>query len=290
VPIDNVISVACVKDLPVWRIAAPMILKHIAAVRYTLIVPPEDTASFRSATPPEFDIVSETCILVDAKQHLARRLAETKSAGRVGWYYQQLLKIAACASCDGERVLIWDADTIPLRRLKYFDESQRPIFYKGVERHGPYFGLIEHLLGLRRNVSFSFIAQSFPVRKSWLLDCLDAIEARSGTDWISAIIAGLDPDETSGFSEYETMGAFFVSSYRSEMKVTSARWHRRGNILVGGVDRLTDKKMKLLSRIYDYVSFESWDTSRYSALKCCWTILRSAFQRRTIKPIALLSR
>jgi hypothetical protein len=42
--IDAVISVACKKDLDVWRVAAPRIIDNIKADNYLVIVPDHEEA------------------------------------------------------------------------------------------------------------------------------------------------------------------------------------------------------------------------------------------------------
>jgi hypothetical protein len=257
--IDAVISVACKKDLEVWRVAAPIVIDNIKADRYLVIVPDHEIEIFRKASPSDYLIQPEQSVLKDAKARLESRLSAAGNTARIGWYLQQLLKIAACQQADGERLLIWDADTVPLRRIQPFNKDGNPSYYKGKEHHLPYFKLIEKILGLDREVDFSFIAQNFPVRVSWLRECLIEIEKRSNMNWVDAIIASIDPRELSGFSEYETIGTYFSSRYKDEIHTKSAAWYRNGGRLVGDVGRLNRLNTFILSVFFDYISFESWD-------------------------------
>jgi hypothetical protein len=173
-----------------------------------------------------------------------------------------LLKIAACQQADGERLLIWDADTVPLRRIQPFNKDGNPSYYKGRKHHLPYFKVIENILGLDREVDFSFIAQNFPVRVSWLRECLSEIEKRSNLNWVDAIIASIDPRELSSFSEYETIGTYFSSRHKNEIYINSAAWYLYGGRLVGDIGRLNRLNRFILSVCFHYISFESWDGAK----------------------------
>lgn len=54
------------------------------------------------------------------KQYLMKHDAQ---ANRAGWFLQQFLKMgfADSSMCDTEYYLSWDADTIPLRKINFFD-------------------------------------------------------------------------------------------------------------------------------------------------------------------------
>ena len=76
---------------------------------------------------------------------------------RIGWYFQQFLKMGFANSkyCN-EYYLSWDSDTLPLSRITFFEE-EHPIFTMKKEYHKPYFNTMYKLLGLKKTVGFSFI-------------------------------------------------------------------------------------------------------------------------------------
>lgn len=57
-----------------------------------------------------------------------------KSQGRehtnTGWFFQQFLKMGFALSnyCRNDYYLSWDADTIPLQKISFFDVDERPFF------------------------------------------------------------------------------------------------------------------------------------------------------------------
>jgi hypothetical protein len=89
-----------------------------------------------------------------------------------------LVKISAAASRDDDVVLIWDGDTVPLKRIEFVTREGLLMYYKSSEYHKPYFAAIKRLIGLDKVVDYSFIT----------------IEARSGCDWIRSIISSIDFD------------------------------------------------------------------------------------------------
>lgn len=51
---------------------------------------------------------------------------------------------------EDDYFLIWDADTIPLRKLEFFDGQGRMLLTKAEEYHPPYFQTYEKILGQPR--------------------------------------------------------------------------------------------------------------------------------------------
>jgi hypothetical protein len=72
--IDAVISVACKKDLDVWRVAAPRIIDNIKADNYLVIVPDHEIEILRKASPSDYCIQPEQAVLKDAKARLESSL------------------------------------------------------------------------------------------------------------------------------------------------------------------------------------------------------------------------
>lgn len=257
--IAEVICVCSWGDAPTWEKAATHIIWNIAARHYKLLVPDKEVERFREITPYAFQVLPESRYVADISVCLNAAIPP-ESLGRRGWYLQQFIKIAAArAAADNDVVLIWDADTVPLKPLHFTDESGRILYYRGSEHHLPYFTLIRNLLGLEREVDFSFIAQCFPLRVRWLHELCDELELKYGMPWYEAIITRIDFSQDSGFSEYETMGTYIACHHPEEIAFSSAKWWRFGNRLVGDITLLTDRKAKALSRKFDFLSFEKWE-------------------------------
>jgi hypothetical protein len=260
--LSEVVSVCCNKDALTWQKASDQILKNIPASQYKVIVPDIEASHFKLISNKKFKVIPESECLPGAKDLLKHYIPSDK-INRLGWYLQQLLKIAALKSAnDGEIVLIWDADTIPIKPLNFIDPTGKLIFYTGVEHHEPYFKCIKSLLDIEKIVSFSFIAQCFVSNVSWVKDFCEDIETRFKLPWYEAIINCIDFHESSaGFSEYETLGTYYTYKFPNNIIFSRNPWQRLGKQLIGPVSELTDEKILTLSKKYDFITFEEWDSS-----------------------------
>lgn len=256
--INYIVSVCCKKDLEVWKIASHEIIKNIEASNYLVIVPDDEFSLFKKYSPSSYLIEKESCLLQSTTlKSIAARMPKN-NVSRAGWYYQQLLKISALESLAMEPeglILIWDADTIPLRNI-YFHNNGRLVYYISPEFHQPYFNATLKLLNIQKMVDFSFIAQCFVMKKKWVEEFLSQIESNSNTDWATAILDATDLHEEAGFSEYETLGSWLLTTHSSEMIFSRSPWERFGNSLCG-LNGLSQFKQR--NPLVDFISFESWD-------------------------------
>ena len=258
--LENVISTCCSRDLAVWKVAAPRIVARIRSQAYTLIVPAPEVPLFVRETPGDFTVVAEAALVGPAfRQQLRARVAlSPHGLRRYGWYLQQFVKLAALKAVSAQGLaLIWDADAVPLNTLSFVRQG-RVAFYKGHERHEPYFRAVDRLLGMPKRNDFSFIAQCLPCKGSWARQFFALIEQRAGKSWKRAVLDSVNFGAKSGFSEYETLGTFVHNTYPDQIVVLGKRWCRRGNGLIGSVRHL-GVMAPLLRFKYDYISFERWD-------------------------------
>lgn len=259
--LNEIICVCCSKDLETWKTSSGFIAKNITANSYIVIVPDSEVNLFSKCSDPAFLIAPESRYIKASKQWVADHLPDHKK-NNAGWYFQQLLKISAAKTgSQKDYRLIWDADTVPLKKLNFFSPNGKLIFYKGTEMHAPYFISIQKLLGLERTANFSFIAQCLAFRSDWVQDLCSEIELKAGENWIDAIINSLDLSKENGFSEYETLGTYFMHHHRDDMLISDQEWYRYGGSMIGNISRLTTKKATQLSSKYDYIAFESWDVA-----------------------------
>lgn len=174
-----------------------------------------------------------------------------------GWYYQQLLKFAfAFREETREHYLIWDADTVLLRPLEFFDDEGRMMFTISDEYHEPYFRNYRKLLGHEPHREFSFIAQHMIVNKAILLEMLARIEQRlDGADnWAWKIIRNLEGEGPNLFSEFELYGHYVKSFHPGKAVFRRLAWTRDGTRLASFHPRQPD--LQRLAQEYWYASFE----------------------------------
>jgi hypothetical protein len=261
---DLVIVVCEQKDLKIWKTASRSIVKYLMAKKYLLIVPDNQYSFFAENTPQNFEIINESKLWKNWKHNFDKAIS-TKAPNRKGWYLQQLLKLtAAYEYSHNERILIWDADTVPLRKIRLFQPNGKITFVPGVEYHDPYFSNIQLLLGLERNVHFSFISQCFPIGGEHIVAFANEIEKLHGVNWIDAIVDCINPAELSGFSEYEALGTFISNRYPNTVGISKIKWLRHGYWLTNHEELSKRLLFKILLWKYSYISFETWDKNSFS--------------------------
>ncbi|MES2659830.1 MAG: hypothetical protein V4689_14520 [Verrucomicrobiota bacterium] len=254
-----------IKDIGTWEIAARAIIRHIDADEYQLVCPDAQIADFESATCAGWNVVgegrySENCGL---SMILSRVKGENQTRGH--WLFQQFVKINAINQSgleDSDLVLIWDADTVPLRRIDFIDAvSGRVAFYHGAENHPPYFDTMTRLLGYGKLTDKSFIAQCLPVRVGWVRQFVGGIESEFNAPFAAVVLDLLPGQSGSEFSEYETLGTWILKNHPDEVVFKARnRWLRSGaNLLKADREGYRSRMiLRGLSLYYDFVAIERW--------------------------------
>ncbi len=262
--ISKVVSVCCYRDHVTWQVASGYIVKNIAAACYEVVVPDHEVLLFSKITPAPYSVIGESHYLKERNLSWLKAQFPANAAFRAGWYLQQFIKIeAARQGRDDDVVLIWDADTVPLKPLNFVTPEKQIVYYKGEEFHPAYFVLIKKLLGLDKIVDFSFIAQCFALKVAWVNEFCREIEEKFRMHWIDAVLMNLDYADGCGFSEYESIGTYLTHRHLEDMRINNTPWERMGNSLIGNISHLEDQKAALLIGDYDFMSFESWDQGKF---------------------------
>lgn len=283
--IKRVISVCEIKDILVWKIASVRIVRNISAESYQLICPDLQVDEFRMATHTVWEIVAESQFTKSCTIEMIRKQVTGENLGRVNWLFQQFAKINAITLselADEDVVLIWDADTLPLRQLNFFDqETGRLRFYHSKENHEPYFQTIEQLLGFGRKIEVSFIAQCFPVRVGWVRSMISGMESQSRKPYVETILSCLPGNSGAEFSEYETMGTWLMHHHAGEIEIRKKnRWLRCGSSFLPADPSSIFAKaiLKTLSIYFDFVAIENWKR------ESLWKRILNKLQKR-FKPV-----
>jgi len=273
----RLITVAAGNLLPCWEFTARGIVKNIGAEEYCVVVPHEHVEAFERKSPPGFLVLSEDHVLPGASQEILKRLPPSL-AFRSGWYLQQLLKLEMLrTSRDFEYSIIWDADTLPLRRIRLIGNDGKILLATSGEFHEPYFDQIEPLLGMKRVVDRSFVAQYIVVARQWQQDLFEFF-SRSGfpeEHFIELIFEAVDFKEFSGFSEFELIGTWITNEYPSDFEWASQPWSRFGRRMVNS-PRVASwfPVNQFLGLRYSYLSFEMWDKAP-AVLDFCYRAFRA---------------
>ena len=257
--ISELISVCCLKDIETWEITSGFMVRNIAAKEYRVIVPDEEIEEFVKKSPAQFKVIGESRYTKQFRDQLLKLLPQDKKS-QFGWYLQQFIKLLAINDNEENAiVLIWDADTAPIKKLDFITPDGKLIYYKSTENHTPYFETIQKLTGLKKIVSFSFIAQCFPIKVSWLNELCLEMEEKFKKPWVEAVLSNIDFDAPNSFSEYETLGTFISHRYPDQVVYSEKPWWRLGNSLLNHVAFLNPSKAQELAKQFDFISFEKWE-------------------------------
>ena len=207
---------------------------------------------FKKITNPKIDIYPQSVLTEKIMAPLARAIAYSGNMSRFGWYYQQFLKFEALNQAMEQRLVIWDADCVPIAPINLFSHSGQPIYMRATEFHAEYFNMIERLLRIKRVVDTSFVIPGFPITNNWYKELISDIETINNMPWYEAMIKNTNFQLTSGFSETEIMGTW-VSNL-----------HPGGQSKIGYAKDLNVDKVERIGKRRDIqiVSFENWDIKR----------------------------
>jgi len=187
---------------------------------------------------------------------------------RAGWYFQQFLKMEIVKIIQNEYYLIWDADTVPLKPIRFFNNENRVLIHKSEENHPPYFETLKRILGLSKAVDYSFISEHLMVRTSLMRTML--LKLRADDDdraWPYHILENIKTEDLplSGFSEYETYGNFLRSTDPESFALRTDPAEilyssRNGSTFFSSSPQPKDLDFLAALGLH-YVTFETWQDS-----------------------------
>ena len=256
-PLQVVMS--CVaRDLPILEIGVRKIAELLPLKSLHVVVRDDELSRFRERLGGGVQLIPENRFIPGVTIDQLRTLRIEAFPRGAGWYFQQLLKLQfAFVEPEDDYYVIWDADTIPLRPMQFFDAAGRMLLTKATEHHAPYFDTYRTLLGEEPNREFSFIAQHLVVQKSVVREMLARIEARFEGDgnWAWKLMRALPERGLSLFSEYETCGHYMKNHYPERVEFVERSWSRRGARMVRrGIP--TDADLTRLSGEFEFAAFE----------------------------------
>ena len=184
---------------------------------------------------------------------------------RAGWYFQQFLKMEISKIIQSDYYLIWDADTIPLKPILFFDQDNNVLIHKSKENHTPYFDTLQNILGVEKSVDYSFISEHFMVQTTLMRKMLFDLNKNAGDrSWPYYILENISKKDLpfSGFSEYETYGNFLNSISPESIKLRTTQLdllntYRNGSMMFGTLPNTKDLKFLEALGLH-YVTFEVW--------------------------------
>ena len=249
------------------KLTIPRIQKHIKYRDLIIITNESSTTRFKSKYPntiveDEERIFNGLSVSI-LEQYLENRIGNSKEAG---WYFQQFVKLEISKRHHlTDDYLVWDADSVPIRDLDFYDQDERILINKSNEHHPPYFELMQEVIGLEKKVNFSFISEHMVFSKDLVSELIDRISQKAKSDWWIHVMDNISDHNlrpgTAGFSEYETYGNFAFSVDSSRFRFRSIPTYRNGTRLVGLKPNMLH--LKFLSFKFHYVTFETWQSKSW---------------------------
>ncbi len=176
-------------------------------------------------------------------------------ANRIGWIYQQLLKLYAPVVIPNltQTILILDADTLFLRPVEFITTNRTLLYTTGTEYHAPYFAHMGRLLPSLRRVfpAYSGIANHMLFEKGVIVELFNAIQQYHQDEPWRALCRCIDRQELFGscMSEYEIYFNFIFGLKKKNIAVRQLKWHHQAYI---------QKLAQYQKELYDYVSCHSY--------------------------------
>lgn len=183
---------------------------------------------------------------------------------RTGWYLQQFLKMAYAYCCQDDCYLVWDSDTIPLKKITFKNNKNQYLYSLKNEFYEPYFASMNTLIPKmsKRNTQGSYITEHMifdvNIMKTLIKDMEDNDDIE-GSFFYEKILNSIKPEvlSLSGFSEFETYGTYVFNFYNNEYSYRLLKPMRYGRIYFGNT--LPEKYFTWVSKSYDTISFEHFD-------------------------------
>jgi hypothetical protein len=218
-PIDVVIPCTD-KDLPTLEMSIQGIKENGKNIRRVVIISSEklsDNAEWFNETDFPFQKYDIAVSLFKGDTAKASEYLKTPN-NRIGWYYQQLLKLYAPFVIPNisSNVLIVDADTVFLNPVYFISPLGKALYNPSHEYHPPYFCHMAKLTerGVKRLYNqFSGISHHMLFQKEILQELFNNVESIHNKAFWDAFCSCVDDNEVyySGASEYEVYFNFVLS-------------------------------------------------------------------------------
>ena len=256
-PLD-IVTACHRRDLPILKLTARNLPQFVPFKKLHVVTARPNFQEFAEVLGAEVALVDEDEFIPGLTLAGLRTLFEPGCAHGANWYFQQFLKFGfAFQETGDDHYLIWDADTVPLRPLEFFDAQGRMLFTTATEHHPPYFQTCRNLFRHDPRREFSFISQHLIVRKSILREMLQTIEMNFAgpENWAWKIMRHLGGSGPNRFSEYETLGHYVKNLHPATAAFRQLPWSREGSRQAPMPP--SDADLARLAGHYAFVAFEA---------------------------------
>lgn len=147
---------------------------------------------------------------------------------RIGWIYQQLLKLYASFLIPGlsSNVLILDSDTVFLNSVNFYNKKTRGGYFNpGTENHGPYFTHARKLIPGFKKIykNHSGISHHMLFQRPVLEDLFQVVEKTHNREFWKAFCDFINLSNPSPASEYEIYFNFTLAR-TNQCKIRRLKW------------------------------------------------------------------
>lgn len=278
----DIVTACRLKDLKTLSFAFPRLQEFLPHRRLIVFTAKVNFPRIRNRLGTGIECVDEDIVFADLKlENLRKKVRLPGFPQGAGWYFQQFLKFSyPRIRPDVPRYLIWDADTVPLRRFAVFgpegkalltpvtmeaaapprgvllDAETRKKIERATRPHPPYLENYRHLLGQAPPSEGSFIAQQMPIHVPTLQALLKRIETRfpGPESWPWKILNNLQGRDGNLFSEYEFYAQYALQHAPDHHEIRPLCWSRAGRL---NVWPSAGTQFSRWAKELDYVALES---------------------------------
>lgn len=274
-------------NIPTLQISIPIINKYYKSPDFFIICPQNTIPTFTAALEQFTNVQlvnEEDLISFGAFEKLAQDagtvLTSTSvSFERLGWYYQQALKLSFLFNLQSSKLpaVMWDADSIPLTRINFFNNrTNRSIVYGSrSEFNTPYFATLRNIFPALPHRFYAATIQFFSCTAQERIVLLDrtrknyplASDENSAT-WISKLVIH-SVLKTHGnfcgsyFSEQEfvNLSNMLIEPSSKQIPLKHLRW---------GIGGRLSKSQMLLAKLFNFGHLTYENPAQTLAKKQAW--------------------
>jgi hypothetical protein len=240
-------SVSLADNIPTLLSALNTFNRFYHSPIFSIICPQNELEIFQSAflNYERVHIIPETQIInLNTFEEIVRQIADEyhcsiSSKFRVKWYYQQILKLIFFLQHSKEisHLVMWDADTLPIANINFYDQNEACLYSSRLEFHNPYFETVSKIIPNLPADFFASTVQFFSANgldAIYLLDCfkkcLAPLPNESFEIWVAKVVVtsicrSYSVLDASLFSEQELIGlACMCRIRRKQMPIMYLRW------------------------------------------------------------------
>lgn len=202
------------KDFPVLETSIQSLRNLDQKVNQIYIISRPDPEIISFCQQHQCQFVDEETVLGYSKSAINYSV---KGSDRSGWLYQQLLKLGAANIVTRDNYFVLDSDTV-LVSPNSFLQNGKFVFQEHSDWHQPYHQTFQKIFRLDPPNNLSSVCHMMLFNRARVMEMRAQIERISDQRWDQAIIAAIDQNEASSFSEYETYANWMSAYHQQEIK------------------------------------------------------------------------